>query len=282
MNARRIKWRVLAVFWAVQAITQFVIAVLWFSSAGEVDGPREAWVGVPTPTKVWELATDPDFAGVTGIMIGIVTLAQALLVWPVARPSAVRSRGWPVWISLGVAGVAITALCLAAIWTVNAIPFAIGSLSDESSMIAGWSSEGWSLIGVMVLATWIPANVLLIRFARGPGARLSRETLVTQVASLIFRGTLVEIAAIIPLDVMVRRRSDCYCGSGTFAALTVCGTIGLFAFGPAIFLPLLARRRRAWQAGKCEVCGYDMSGNLKAERCPECGCGWKPSPDESV
>jgi len=45
--------------------------------------------------------------------------------------------------------------------------------------------------------------------------------------------------------------------------------------GPAVLLPALGRRRKRYYQSNCPVCGYDMSGNAAAERCPECGSGWK-------
>ena len=58
-------------------------------------------------------------------------------------------------------------------------------------------------------------------------------------------------------------------------AMTICGTLGLFALGPAILIPVFARRRKRWRTGRCEVCGYDLSASRGADRCPECGTGWK-------
>src|SRR5262249_35833512 len=134
--------------------------------------------------------------------------------------------------------------------------------------------RGDVLFGAALLLAWGIATPLLIAFCRrGP-----RESLLARVAAMIFTGTIVEAAAIIPLDVMVRRRTDCYCFAGTLWALILCGSLGVFARGRAIFLPLLARRRKRWYDGRCEVCGYDMRGTMTAERCPECGTGWRPAP----
>ncbi len=34
-------------------------------------------------------------------------------------------------------------------------------------------------------------------------------------------------------------------------------------------------------AGKCDNCGYDMSGTPNADKCPECGTGWKATPPDA-
>lgn len=276
MNAHRIKWGLLAAYWLVQAVVHYIFAVVWFVAGSNVHGPGGRLFGNITDLEeLIEHATYPYFVVATLITITVVTLAQAALVLPVARPSAKRSRGTPVWISMALAAVAIAALCVSAVWAADSIAFAIGSRHDESS---DWVMN-WRYAVAGGIAAWIPATLLLVAFARRSAASdpaLSREDLLARTAALVFKGTMVKVAAIIPLDVMVRRRTNCYCDTGTFMALTVCATVGLFALGPAIFLPLLARRRAMWHHGRCEVCGYDMQGNLKAERCPECGAGWKP------
>lgn len=131
----------------------------------------------------------------------------------------------------------------------------------------GWE---WALLGVLALS-WAAFTPLLIAFCR----RRPRDTAVSRMASLLFMGTIIEVAAIIPLDVMVRRKSDCYCGEGTFVALLICSVVGFFSLGPAIFLAPAMRRRKRRLSGRCEICGYDMSGVPDVDRCPECGAGWR-------
>jgi rubrerythrin len=53
-------------------------------------------------------------------------------------------------------------------------------------------------------------------------------------------------------------------------------SVGIVALGPAVLLPILSRRRKRWYAGRCDACGYDMTGTPSADRCPECGAGWRP------
>lgn len=135
-------------------------------------------------------------------------------------------------------------------------------------------NEGWWLViggGPLVLG-WAISTPLLLAFVR----KRDTETALKRLASLIFIGTCVEILAIIPLDVFTRRKSDCYCGEGTYWALIALVPLGFVALGPMIFLVAASKRRKRYAGGCCEICGYDMKGNFKAERCPECGAGWKP------
>lgn len=138
------------------------------------------------------------------------------------------------------------------------------------------SDEVWGVVMTAVLVMWAFATPLIGAFLRKePG-----ESRVRLVAKRLFIGSVVEAVSLIPLDVMVRRKSNCYCREGTFFALLICATVGLVALGPMVFLLPLGRRRRRLEAGRCPLCGYDMSATPRAERCPECGAGWKPaSPD---
>lgn len=129
--------------------------------------------------------------------------------------------------------------------------------------------------GTPLLLGWIVSTPLLLAFIRGRDT----ETALKKLASLIFIGTSVEILAIIPLDVFTRRKSSCYCAEGSLWALVALVPLGFLALGPMIFLVAASKRRKRYAAGCCEICGYDMTGNLKADRCPECGAGWKPPPE---
>jgi hypothetical protein len=174
--------------------------------------------------------------------------------------------GFPILASVAIAGFAVAALAggvaMAALGLVRLVT---GEEIDEHI----W---GWAWIAVLVPG-WIAATPLLLAFCR----MRTRESGLSRIASLLFIGTVVEGAAVIPLDIMIRRRTDCYCAEGTFFALLACIGVGLFALGPAILLAPLARRRRRWLGGRCEICGYDMSGCRNAPRCPECGAGWRGS-----
>lgn len=135
------------------------------------------------------------------------------------------------------------------------------------------SDESLAVVLTAILVMWTFATPLIGAFLR----REPGEARLHLVAKRLFIGSIVETASMIPLDVMVRRKSNCYCGEGTFWALMVCSTVGLIALGPMVFLLPLGRRRRRLESGCCPLCGYDMTATPKAERCPECGAGWRPA-----
>lgn len=173
-------------------------------------------------------------------------------------------RGTPLWLSLVIAGLGAATLLAGVLL----------ALIDAVELIRGEEFDGWvyplAVLPAFALA-WCVSTPLLVAFAR----KRPHDTALTRIASTMFIGTIVEAAAVIPIDVMVRRKTDCYCGEGTFWALTFSAGVGVLVLGPAILLMPLGRRRRRLLAGRCGVCGYDMAGTPDASRCPECGAGWR-------
>jgi hypothetical protein len=86
---------------------------------------------------------------------------------------------------------------------------------------------------------------------------------------LLLAGTWLELLITIPVDVSVRRRTNCYCDEGTFFSLVIGVTMAFWTFGPGIVFLFLSRRSPR-DAGTCAQCGYDLRG-LTSSRCPECG-----------
>ena len=92
-----------------------------------------------------------------------------------------------------------------------------------------------------------------------------------RIYKMIFAGTILELLITLPIDVQVRKRTQCYCGEGTFFALVIGITIAVWSFGPGLILLYLSRRMQRRQLlGYCQNCSYDLRG-LTEPRCPECG-----------
>ena len=198
--------------------------------------------------QVWHLGFWVPF-----LVVSLVTVP--VIAWRVRR-------GTPVWISVLIAGFISGAMVLALLGAV---------LSLLGRDLDGFSGFFWWTVVLVVALSWAVFTPLLLAFVN----HRPRERALSRIASVLFLGTIVEAAAIIPLDVMVRRRTSCYCGEGTFYALTALWSVGLLILGPAVYLLPLGRRRRRLDQGRCEVCGYDMRGLPDHGRCPECGAGWR-------
>jgi hypothetical protein len=236
-----------------------------------------------------------------------VGLTMALLAWLAMGPlayvleqvhraewfSAFLGRTAAAPIPLGVFGITVVLM-----WHYGrtGIPVVVSILiaaAGAAAMLAGLAALLWSIprlveappgtsknpyeqamlgsAAVAALVGWGAGTPLILSFVRKRG----HECALARVSAWIFLGTTVEAAAAIPLDVMVRKKTDCYCGESTFWTLTLCWAAGALALGPVVFLVPFSRRRKRWYAGLCDVCGYDMSGSMNAERCPECGTGWR-------
>ena len=157
--------------------------------------------------------------------------------------------------------VAAGTAALSAAWLAGAVP--------KDVRIPG---VGWNLLAVFILG-WAVGTPLLVAFV----SKRPTESALSRVASRLFLGTGVELAAVVPIDVMVRRKTDCYCGEETFLSLTLLMAAGALMLGPAMFLVLLSRRRKRLRGGLCDACGAAVPTPLP-DRCPACGAGWRAGP----
>lgn len=251
-----VRWRLMLLVWVGQTLV--------------------AWVAPLLVIQEWDEAANYLFqreALLFALMVGASLAAlQALFLFPVRKPGLKRT-GRSVWITLGLAAFAGVALLVAIIAALIEVSLTLLNLPE----VTDWQTTMWILVIVQGLG-WAVATPLLVAFVK----RERQETTLARLSSLLFTGTIIEVVAIVPLDVMVRRKNECYCAAGTFWALAICGGVGLFALGPAIYLPILAKRRKRWYGGHCEICSYDMSGTPNADKCPECGTGWKPADERST
>ena len=248
------RWRTILLVGVIDAGLIFLAGSVWVAG-GEGDFRLSAVV-----TDVWG---DPAALAVLGSWTVFVLACQGATLLPVRRPIPGAEGHLSVLVSLLIAGLCASMLLSA--WV-----YATLELFSRWDAFVETPAAGWAML-VMLLVGWAIATPLLLAFCQ----RAPRDALAARVSTGLFLGTAVETLAVMPIDVMVRKRTDCYCGSGTFLSLTLTGTVGLIALGPAIVAPLLMRRRKRWWRSHCEHCGYDMTGALDADRCPECGCGWR-------
>lgn len=262
------KWVLLSAFWIIQGIVLYAtVLFIGFSQADVGDG--ESLLGKwPRLDEYLDVFTDLEAIIWIGGAIMLFTTAQMFFLIPVRQPGNMGKRGHGLRLSMAIAGLIIALLSISALFAVG--EFASTVLYADLDWIEH-PDEFLSLFFGIILLGWIVVTPILFRFTK-PGRK---EDALARVSKKLFLGTIIEVALLIPLDVMVRKKTDCYCSAGTFWALNLCGFVGVFALGPAVFLPILAKRRKTWYSGHCGVCGYDMIGRMNAPRCPECGTGWK-------
>jgi len=243
-------WRLLISAWAVGWVVAFPSGLI-FVFSGLADALD--W-------HVWEESFAFQIAGASCFV------AIPVMIWMKMKWKA----GIPVTVSLAIAGLVcgllLTGATFLAVEGVDQWRVASGR-GDLDASVWEWLVVCTPLVG------WAVGTPLLLAFRRGK----ERGSFLARVAARLFIGTVIEVVATIPLDFMVRKRTSCYCGEGTFFTLVICGTVGAIMLGPAIYLLPLGRRRQRLVEGRCPVCGYDMSATPKADACPECGAGWKPA-----
>jgi len=186
-------------------------------------------------------------------LLGSVLVAGALV--PVLRER--WRRGIPIRTSVLIAGL-ITGLLVAVVaCTVVQIILLISSRSGSAAV-------GYALLAAPI-AGWIVATPLLLAFVR----KSHHVEPMDRIIGLLFRGTVIEAVAVIPLDVIVRRQRSCYCLEPSFWSLLMLAAVGTVALGPMLIF-IAGRKNRRAITGRCTGCGYDLAG-LLASVCPECG-----------
>ncbi|MDX2017115.1 MAG: hypothetical protein SFY95_05665 [Planctomycetota bacterium] len=193
-----------------------------------------------------------------------VSLAVTLSLIASAIIRRACARGIPIMLSL-------TMLALIAAMILTGAAFALAELFEQLTTFE-LPTAGWvTLTALAVLVPWTLGTLLIRAYLRRGAPTQTEEWALTRIARWLFWGSAIEIVAAIPLDVMVRRRTSCYCSEGTFWTLVLAATAGLAALGPMVFfLPLARRRQRAFQ-GLCPSCGYDRRSLAPDAPCPECG-----------
>jgi hypothetical protein len=121
----------------------------------------------------------------------------------------------------------------------------------------------------VLLVSWIAWTFLFFMFTRNS----RRPAWLERLVGVLMAGTILETLAIIPVDIMVRRRTNCYCDTGTFYTLLIAAWAAMWLAGPGV-LVLYTRRRRRRGRTHCLRCGYARGPSPK-DRCPECGASWR-------
>jgi hypothetical protein len=185
------------------------------------------------------------FFGVQGMFL----IGMPQLRWP--RP--VRRK--PMWLTV-VAGALVA----------GALTF--GLIATGMSLFDVWNTATKAIGGHIFWAVLVTWAAWLVVF----GVMWTGEWLggFKQIYRVICAGTWLEILITIPIDVQVRKRTDCWCGEGTFFALVAGGTVALWSFGPGLVLLFLTRRlQREGYFSLCGKCGQDLTG-VTEKRCPRC------------
>ncbi len=242
-------------------------------------GPRDTsgWAGA-----AFELLEDGEWWAFASAVASAIAVTQAVFLLPVVRfrpPQGERSR--PLAVSL-VVGAGVGALLTIGLGLALA-EFAAGLVKGDHGANPWGDEELLSLqaagIGALLTlaASWALWSFLLLVFSR----ELWADRALGRLTAVLFGGTLVELLVVLPIDLMVRRRTDCYCATGTFWSLCLSVVAVLWLAGPGVVLAVTSRRRRLVHERHCARCGH-ARGPAPGPRCPECGFEWSAGPCRSA
>lgn len=258
----------------MQTLIIYFVGAAHFHLSSTVNGIKGRLFGEFEVREYTDLLGDHEFVIFAAIISTAIAILQLLILLPVRKPRPRLNRGWPLWLAITAAGACGAMLASGIVMAGFGLPTALGTREPEARVVQ------WTLVCV-VLISWLAVTPLIMAFVRKRlDAGQSHDLVLRRLSALLFKGTVIEAVLIIPLDVMVRRKTDCYCGTGTFWALTVCIGVGIITLGPIVLLPVFARRNKPWFKHHCDACGYDLSGlpapkGESPPRCPECGAGWR-------
>lgn len=266
--------RAIALLLGVPLYAVLLAVTGWLLAGSLLAEDASAW-----RSEVLGAMATPGWWRVAPLLALVLVATQAVFLIPVATHRLPRARrGKPLALSaliLAVVAAGLTVGFLAALaelflplWG-ETVPGAPGSPATTAGDLLNepWFVRGfWIVLGL----SWAGWSLLLVPFVRrgvSPEDRLGRAV------GWLWAGTFVETLVVLPIDVMVRRRTDCYCATGSFIALLFALVAALWLTGPGVILALTSKRRRLWQGEHCPECGY-RRGPSPGPRCPECGHAW--------
>ncbi len=190
----------------------------------------------------------------------IIVGTQVIFILPLVRPPTAAMHGKSLALSMLIAAF-IASLCTFALVTfVFSLVMTMFFDFHEQDEMKQW------FVYSFLACSWIFWSVLLLIFVQ----RNSHDSRpLVRLTGLLFASSLVEFLLAIPLTIMVKRRSDCYCETGSFFALIASFIAALWLFGPFMVI-LLFWRKRPWHKDHCLVCGYPRKVTGVCV-CNECG-----------
>ena len=224
-----------------------------------------------------------------GICISVILFvgSQIIFFLPLVKPPNITSNGKPLFRSILIAGLFAAFLTiLFGMLVMSIVHMSMKMPSDDgwaifSLLFVGWWAVEWSdffssamlpemyifyvEFGVLLLS-WMFWSWLLWVFVQ---RRHKDPSSLVRITGWLFAGTLFELLLAVPLMLIVRRRTDCYCATGSFGALILSIMGCLWLCGPGIVIALIWRKR-PWIKDHCFHCGYPRKV-AGVSNCSECG-----------
>jgi hypothetical protein len=274
MTMRR--WTLTAVALSLYAAFMTWMWALLFGTLASHDDWRKYVRTMFSPAE-WELDEAAAWV-VFGAPVGVMLISQIVFLLPVVRQRPLAGgRAKSLQASMVAAAMVATlltfGLTMGVIGLLQLLLANRRGIHDPSDAEIGNAAIGWCLAGLIVVS-WVFWSIVLMWFAK----RRQGRGVLSRVIGVILGGTILEVIVVLPVDIMIRRRTDCYCATGSFVTLSLSAWALLWLAGPGAVIAVTSRRRRLWRETHCEMCGY-QKGPRPAEKCPECGYEWHlPAP----
>lgn len=219
------------------------------------------------PGALLDVLGEPQWWGWAGTCWVILVAAQIVFIIPVVRtkpPRGDRPRSLTLSlvIGAGVAACLTLALLFGVLSSIDVIAGVVIEIDDPPDWV-------WAVPFLVLIGSWVFWSLVLLFYVRGFWADRTLGRLV----GVLLAGSALEMIAILPIDIMIRRRTDCYCAEGSFFTLVIASTALLWLAGPGSMIAIFSKRHRAWRVTHCERCGY-AKGPTPGDLCPECGHAW--------
>jgi hypothetical protein len=124
------------------------------------------------------------------------------------------------------------------------------------------------LSAIPVIGAWIVGGALWAFFLRRSASSRDPAGL-DLLLRRILAGTAVELVLGLPIALLIRRRSECYCSTATFFNFAFGTAALLWICGPWSVLFLTRKARANWSRTACASCGYPRRSG--GSECSECG-----------
>ncbi len=194
----------------------------------------------------------------------LLVVTQAAFLIPLVRvPPPKQAEGRPLVLTLLAAGLIAGVLTAALVYALIDIPTTLLEWFDPDGDWLSWSGL------ILLPVSWAAWSALLFVFAR----RGQIEGRLERWVGLLLGATLVEVLVVLPIDIMVRRKTNCYCSTGSFHSICLSTWAAVWLAGPGVLLALTSKRRQLWAQTHCRRCGY-AKGPSPGSLCPECGRAW--------
>lgn len=208
---------------------------------------------------IWLIESDPIPIQFVLISSAIIVSTQYVFVLPIIKPPRLTIRGKSLLLSACLASViaALMTLCVAT-FVFSVYMTLVKQLPRDDEIHEGFF---FVVLGV----SWLFWTVVLLTFVN----RKKRDpSALVRITSWLFAGSIIEFLLSIPLAILVSRRTNCYCSTGSFIALIISFLSAIWLFGPFMIIVIIWRKR-PWTKDHCFNCGYPR--DRTTEVCSECG-----------